>query len=238
MRAVRSFVRSVRAAATKDIQTAFTGLIAAEAAAERERTVWISRPHTWGQIIVLFSQITSVSSTSWVQDSGLMFFSRCAQRGSYTQSFDNKQYLKCHKQRQKHTMHIGSPFHRSASEPYQSSPSVERLVHTWWRICVKKRVVRSWWPCEIQATTAAELEQTLFTACSRYKIHIYLESSVFPLEVLRWCWSQYILGEIWFAYISTSKSITLRLSCLPILHRRFDAKTAYQKIVQNSSQQL
>jgi hypothetical protein len=38
MRTVRSFVRSVRAAATKDIQTAFTGLIAAEAAAERERT--------------------------------------------------------------------------------------------------------------------------------------------------------------------------------------------------------
>lgn len=64
MRAVRSFVRSVRAAATEHIQTAFTGLIAAEAAAERERTVWISRPHTRGQIIVLFSQITSVSSTS------------------------------------------------------------------------------------------------------------------------------------------------------------------------------
>jgi hypothetical protein len=39
MRAVRSFVRSVRAAATEHIQTAFTGLIAAEAAAERERTV-------------------------------------------------------------------------------------------------------------------------------------------------------------------------------------------------------
>jgi hypothetical protein len=71
MRAVRSFVRSVRAAATKDIQTAFTGLIAAEAAAERERTVWISRPHTRGQITVLFSQITSVSSTSEykIQDS-------------------------------------------------------------------------------------------------------------------------------------------------------------------------
>ncbi len=67
-----------------------------------------------------------------------MFFFRCAQRGSYTQSFDNKQYLKCQKQRQKHTTHTGSPFHRSASEPYQSSPSVERLVHTWWRICVKK----------------------------------------------------------------------------------------------------
>jgi hypothetical protein len=74
----------------------------------------------------------------WVQGSGLMFFFRCAQRGSYTQSFDNKQYLKCHKRRQKHTMHTGSPFHRSASELYQSSPSVERLVHTWWRICEKK----------------------------------------------------------------------------------------------------
>jgi hypothetical protein len=71
MRAVRSFVRSVRAAATEDIQTTFTSLIAAEAAAERERTVWISRPHTRGQIIVLFSQITSVSSKSEykIQDS-------------------------------------------------------------------------------------------------------------------------------------------------------------------------
>jgi hypothetical protein len=79
-------------------------------------------------------------------------------------------------------MHTGSPFHRSASEPYQSSPSVERLVHTWWRICVKKG--------SSDHGGHAELEQILFTACSRYKIHIYLESSVFPLKVLRWCSSQ------------------------------------------------
>lgn len=40
-------------------------------------------------------------------------------------------------------MHTDSPFHRSASEPYQSSPSVERLVHTWWRIELKAEA-RSW----------------------------------------------------------------------------------------------
>lgn len=106
----------------------------------REPFILKSLKRPWCQISTIL--VSRYSCKRHARSTVIPALSSCSSNRGYPDSIHRTHSSRSSSRAWTH-MHTGSPFHRSASELYQSSPSVERLVHTWWRIELKAEA-RSW----------------------------------------------------------------------------------------------